>query len=117
MAKKSAADTDVRAGGSASATDLKQLADALRCSEEAVRQNAERHRLLAETMLQGVVHHDADGQIIAMNPAAERILGKTRERFLGSSSVQEEHDSVRENGEPFPGMEHPISACPEEVNE
>ena len=107
MAKKSAADTDVRAGGSASATDLKQLADALRCSEEAVRQNAERHRLLAETMLQGVVHHDADGQIIAMNPAAERILGKTRERFLGSSSVQEEHDSVRENGEPFPGMEHP----------
>ena len=30
----------------------------------------ERYRLLAETMLQGVVHHDAAGQIIEMNPAA-----------------------------------------------
>jgi PAS domain S-box-containing protein len=67
----------------------------------------ERHRLLVETMLQGVVHQDAQGNIIAMNPAAERILGKTPEQFLGSSSVEEEHHTIREDGSLFPGLEHP----------
>lgn len=76
-------------------------------AEEALRASEERHRLLAETMLHGVVHQDADGRIIAMNPAAVRILGKSRERFLGSDSVQEAHDTLREDGSPFPGEEHP----------
>jgi len=76
-------------------------------AEIALRESEERYRLLAETMLQGVVHQDARGEIIAMNPAAERILGKSREQFLGSSSVGEEHDTIRENGEIFPGSEHP----------
>jgi PAS domain S-box-containing protein len=76
-------------------------------AEEALRASEERHRLLAETMLQGVVHQDAGGKIVAMNPAAERILGKTREEFLGSSSVQEERDSIHEDGSPFPGSDHP----------
>ena len=67
----------------------------------------ERHRVLAETMLQGVVHQDAQGKIIAMNPAAERILGKTLDQFLGSNSVEEEHHTIREDGSPFPGLEHP----------
>ena len=61
------------------------------------------HKLLAETMLQGVVRQDSTGTIISMNPAAERILGKTREGFLGSSSVNEEHHTIREDGSPFPG--------------
>jgi len=58
-------------------------------------------------MLHGVVHQSADGTIIAMNPAAERILGKTREQFPGSSSQQEEHDTIREDGTPFPASENP----------
>jgi len=67
----------------------------------------ERYRLLAETMLQGVVHHDAAGQIIEMNPAAERILGRSREELIGSDSVQEEEHTIRENGSRFPGADHP----------
>ena len=67
----------------------------------------ERYRRLFETMGHGVVHQSADGTIIDMNPAAERILGKTREQFLGSSSEQEAHDTIREDGSPFPGDEHP----------
>ena len=81
-------------------TDRKTTELALRASEE-------RYRLLAETMLQGVVHQDADGRIIAMNPAAERILGQTQAEFLGSSSVEEERHTVREDGSRFPGCEHP----------
>jgi PAS domain S-box-containing protein len=74
---------------------------------EAAIESEERYRLLAETMLQGVVHHTADGTIISMNSAAERILGKNREELLGSDSVQVEHQTIRENGAHFPGLEHP----------
>jgi PAS domain S-box-containing protein len=75
--------------------------------EKNLRESEERHRLLSETMLHGVVHQDANGMIISMNPAAERILGRCREEFLGNSSLKVEHDTIRENGETFPGMEHP----------
>ena len=37
--------------------------------------------MLLNTMLQGVVCQNADGEIVWMNPAAEGILGKTREDF------------------------------------
>ena len=63
--------------------------------------------ILLNTMLQGVVHQDADGEIVWMNPAAERILGKTREEFIGETSVSVEHHTIREDGSPFPGLEHP----------
>jgi PAS domain S-box-containing protein len=75
--------------------------------EKTLRHSEKHYRLLFETMLQGVVYQDADGKIISMNPAAERILGKTKAEFLGSSSVGEEHDTICEDGSLFPGMEHP----------
>jgi len=84
-------------------TDISALKDV----EEKLKESLERHRLLAETMLQGVVHQDANGKIISMNPAAELILGKTRDQFIGNTSDQEEHDCIRETGEAFPGTEHP----------
>ena len=76
-------------------------------AEEAAREREERFRLLHDTMLQGVVYQDADGTIISMNPAAERILGKGPEDFLGSSSVTVEHETLRKDGTAFPGLEHP----------
>ena len=76
-------------------------------ADEALSESEERYRLLHDTMLQGVVYQDADGTIISMNPAAERILGKGPADFLGSSSVDVEHDTLREDGTPFPGLEHP----------
>ena len=78
-----------------------------RQAQEALRTSEERYRLLHDTMLQGVVYQDADGTIISMNPAAVRILGKRPEDFLGLSSVDTEHDTLREDGTPFPGLEHP----------
>lgn len=76
-------------------------------AEEALKESEQHYRLLFETMLQGVVYQDADGTILSMNPAAERILGKTQEEFLGSSSVGQENFTIREDGSPFPGLEHP----------
>ncbi len=84
-------------------TDITERKEA----EEAIYQSEQHYRLLFETMNQGVVYQAADGKIISMNPAAERILGKTAAEFLGSSSEGEEHDTIREDGSPFPGVEHP----------
>ncbi len=76
-------------------------------TEEALQQSEQHYRLLFETMLQGVVYQDTDGKIVSMNPAAEKVLGKTPDEFLGSSSLDEEHLTIREDGTPFPGVEHP----------
>jgi len=84
-----------------------QAEEALTRSAEALRESEERVRLLHETMLQGVVFQDAGGMITSMNPAAERILGKRPGEFLGSSSIGEERCTLREDGTPFPGLEHP----------
>jgi DNA-binding NtrC family response regulator len=75
--------------------------------ESQLRLSLERHRILAETMLQGVVHADANSNIIAVNPAAKRILGQSREQVVGSCPATWEHHTIRENGEPFPSSEYP----------
>ena len=54
-----------------------------------------------------MVYQDAAGKIISMNPAAERILGKSPQDFIGKTSIDVEGDSIREDGSPFPGLEHP----------
>jgi PAS domain S-box-containing protein len=86
-------------------------------AEEALRRSEEHYRRLFETMIQGVVYQDNKGNILLMNPAAEQILGKTREEFLGETSVSVEHDTIREDGSPFPGMEHPAMVALRTGNE
>lgn len=87
---------------------LRDISDRL-WAQAALRKSEERYRLLAETMLQGVLHHDASGKLISANPAAERMLGKGCAGFQGSGPVQEELRTIRENGENFPGPEHPAA--------
>jgi PAS domain S-box-containing protein len=81
-------------------TERKQAEEALRASEQKFRQ-------LHETMHAGVVFQDTNGKIVSMNSAAKRILGRTEEEFLGETSVSVEHHTIREDGSPFPGLEHP----------
>lgn len=83
-------------------TARKQIEDALRESEEM-------HRFLAETMLQGVLLHDAEGRIISVNSSAERILGRARDEIIGLTSVEMEMEVVtlREGGGMSLGLEHP----------
>ncbi len=81
-------------------TERKRVEDALEESEE-------KYRLLHDTMLQGVVYQDAEGKIISMNPVAGRMLGKSPNDFIGSSSVGQESFCIHEDGSLFPGNEHP----------
>lgn len=70
-------------------------------------QNSEKHyRHLFETMVQGVVYQDAEGQIISANPAAEKILGLSLEQMQGRTSLDPRWRAIREDGSDFPGGEH-----------
>ena len=64
-------------------------------------------RSLFETMAQGVVYQDAGGRIIAANPAAEKILGLSRDQLMGRTSLDPRWRTIREDGSALPGDEHP----------
>jgi PAS domain S-box-containing protein len=67
----------------------------------------ERYRRLFETMPQGVVHYDADGSVIGVNPAASEILGMDL-AAVRSWPVVPAGQAVREDGSPFPPDELPV---------
>jgi PAS domain-containing protein len=76
-------------------------------ARNALIESEERHRTLFETMEQGVVYQDADGKIIAANPAAERILGLSLNQMQGRTSMDPRWRAIKENGAEIPGEEHP----------
>ena len=68
-----------------------------------------RYRSVIASMAEGVVLQLADGQITACNASAERILGLTAEQMMGRTSVDLDWRTVQEDGEPFPGEQHPAT--------
>ena len=62
---------------------------------------------LFHTMPFGVVIHDADGTILASNPAAEAILGLTADQMRGRTPIDSRWKAMHEDGSPFPGEGHP----------
>jgi PAS domain S-box-containing protein len=64
-------------------------------------------RLVIESLPLGIVFQDAQGRIVAANPAAERILGLTQDEMRGATSGDPRWQALREDGSPFPGEEHP----------
>ena len=67
----------------------------------------ERYRTLFETMPHGVIHYDANGSIIGVNPAASDILG-VDQAAVTSWPVVPQGRAVREDGSPFPTQELPV---------
>lgn len=79
----------------------------LRRAEFGLRQSEERFRTLVTAMGEGLVLQDATGAIVESNPQAERILGLTHEQMLGRVSIDPRWQTVRLDGTPLPGEEHP----------
>ncbi|NCC33042.1 MAG: PAS domain S-box protein, partial [Chloroflexia bacterium] len=77
-----------------------QLVDltARKQSELSLRESEERHRLLFETMVQGVVYLHPDGYIIDANPAAQRILGLSLDQLRGRTPRDPRWKSIYEDG-------------------
>jgi diguanylate cyclase (GGDEF)-like protein/PAS domain S-box-containing protein len=70
-------------------------------------ESEQRYRSVITSMREGIVLQLADGQITAFNPSAERILGLTPDEIMGRTSVDMERRTIKEDGSPFPGQEHP----------
>ena len=64
-------------------------------------------RSLFDRVAFGVVYQDADGRILDANASGQRILGLTLDQMQGRTSMDPRWRSIREDGSPFPGSEHP----------
>jgi PAS domain S-box-containing protein len=79
-----------------------------RCRTESVlRKNEDKYRTLYESMAQGVLYTDAEGKITSANPAAERILGVTREKLNGVEVIRTNVTAIHEDGTAYPDNTHP----------
>lgn len=74
---------------------------------EQLKNSESRYQNLFETMAQGVVYQDTDGEIISVNPAAEEILGRNLDEMQGKTSRDDSWKAIREDGSDFPGDKHP----------
>ena len=78
--------------------------------DAAVRARAEserRYRTLFETMAQGVVYQDMDGNITTANPAAQRLLGLSMDQLQGISAFDPGWRVIGVDGEPLPIEQRP----------
>lgn len=77
-------------------------------AEEEIKKSEEKNRFLYENMVQGVVYHNSEGEIIDSNKAAASILGLTTDQLVGKTSKDPRWKSIREDGSDYPGEEHPV---------
>ncbi|HEY1389346.1 MAG TPA: PAS domain S-box protein, partial [Ktedonobacterales bacterium] len=66
-----------------------------------------RYQDLFAHMSVGVIFQDADGRIIDANPAAQQLLGLTREQMLGLTSYDPRWRVIQVDGTDIPGAMHP----------
>jgi PAS domain S-box-containing protein len=91
----------------ASAFASERTARALEDDVACLRAAEQRLLTTREAMHEGYVEQDATGAITACNPAAERILGLTREQLCGRASIDPRWRAIHADGSPFPGEDHP----------
>ena len=78
-----------------------------RQEEQKLLDSEEKYRSVVSAMAEGVVFQSADGLILAVNLAAERIMGATMQDLIGRTSADPKWESVHEDGTIFPGKDHP----------
>ncbi len=85
---------------------IRDMSEQMRLERERCERDEELRRMF-ETMAQGIVYQDATGTIISANPAAERMLGLTFDKMAQRTSLTPAWRTIREDGSPLPGSEHP----------
>lgn len=86
---------------------LRQRIQELETRLSQVQGTANQAEILFRNMAQGVVYQSAEGEIIAANPAAEKILGLTVEQMRGRKSTDAQWSAQHADGTDFPGDQHP----------
>lgn len=75
--------------------------------DEALRRTKDLYRAVVAAMSDGVVVQDRGGAIIGHNGAALDLLGLTADQLTGRTSTDPRWRSIRPDGSPLPGGEHP----------
>lgn len=75
--------------------------------EAALRESEERYRSVVESLAEGIIVQDQQGAILTCNNRAEAILGLSRDQIAGRTSLDPRWRAIREDGDSFPGEEHP----------
>ncbi|MCP4604808.1 MAG: PAS domain S-box protein [Proteobacteria bacterium] len=78
-----------------------------RKAEQSLRESEQKYRTLFETMTQGVVYQNKDGEITSANPASQRILGLSLDQMQGRTSLDPRWKAIHEDGSDFSGETHP----------
>ena len=86
---------------------LRQVQEALVSSTTQFQASQARYEQLFSTMAEGVVYHNAQGEIVSANPSAERILGLTIDQLKGLTSIDPRWKAIHPDGSDFPGENHP----------
>jgi diguanylate cyclase (GGDEF)-like protein/PAS domain S-box-containing protein len=76
-------------------------------AEKALSESEERYRSVVAALDEGIIVHDADTTITAMNESAASILGLARDQLLGRSVLESGNHSIHEDGSPFPPGDFP----------
>ncbi|NJO01324.1 MAG: PAS domain S-box protein [Bacteroidia bacterium] len=76
-------------------------------AEIKLQESEARFRSLFEGMTIGVVYQNVDGKITDANPAAEKILGLSRDQLLGRISADPRWKAMDEKGQDLSGDQHP----------
>ncbi|MBK1681094.1 PAS domain S-box protein [Rhodocyclus tenuis] len=84
---------------------------ASRDAEQALAQSEARYRSLVAAVADGIILHRPDGQAIDCNPAAERILGLSREELLDQDSNDPRWNAIHPDGTPFSYDQRPTLAA------
>ena len=87
--------------------ELQQQGDELVQLNKILQESEEKYRTLFDTMVQGVVYQDKNGEIISVNHSAEEILGLTIDQMAGKTSNDPNWKSIHEDGTEFKVETHP----------
>lgn len=82
---------------------------ARKLAEQQLKDSEKQHRMLFETMVEGVIYQDENGKITAVNPAAQEILGRSESQLLGQTSFCPGETCFHEDMSPFADIDHPMA--------
>jgi PAS domain S-box-containing protein len=80
-----------------------------RAAEEALRASEQRYQSVVEALNEGLIMRGLDGQVLAFNRSAERLLGVSADELNNSTSDRPLAPLIREDGSPFPTEDYPVN--------
>ena len=80
-----------------------------RAAEEALRASEQRYQSVVEALNEGLIMRGLDGQVLAFNRSAERLLGVSADELTNSTPDRPLAPLIREDGSPYRPEDYPVA--------